>query len=119
MSSGIQIENITPVLGVKILERSKTFYVDALGFSVDWGFEEGHVVGSVSRDGKSFMLSEGEASGMTCWVGVEDILPFYERLKSLGIEIVQEPTNQWWAYEFRALDPDGNILWFGSEPLPE
>ncbi len=50
-----KIENIIPVLPVKSMEESIQYYVNTLGFSVDW---KGQVVGSVSRDGWSIMLSE-------------------------------------------------------------
>ena len=50
-----KIENTIPVLPVKSMEESIQYYVDTLGFSVDW---KGSVVGSVSRDDWSIMLSE-------------------------------------------------------------
>ena len=31
--------------------------------------------------------------------------------------MVQRPTNQTFALEMKIQDPDGNILWFGTEPL--
>ncbi len=50
-----KIENTMHVLPVKSMEESIQYYVDTLGFSVDL---KGKVVGSVSRDGWSIMLSE-------------------------------------------------------------
>jgi len=115
----MRTENAIPVLGVMNLERSRRFYVDGLGFSVDWGCEPGWFIGSVGRDGHSIMLSEEEPSGMTVWIGVEDIVPFYEACVAVGAEVVVPPQNRPWAYEFRVKDPDGNVLWFGSGPLLE
>ncbi|QYK54324.1 MAG: hypothetical protein KF824_05350 [Fimbriimonadaceae bacterium] len=117
MSELIRIENVCPVLGVSSLGAARKFYIDLLGFEVAWGFEEGAFIGSLQRDGKGIMFSTSEKSGMTCWIGVEDIVLIYEALTKANATIVQEPTNQPWAYEFRALDYDGNILWFGSNPL--
>lgn len=115
--SSARVENAIPVLGVADLFKSHAFYTEVLGFTEDWGFEPGAKVGSVGRDGSSIMLSEYEKSGMTVWVGVEDIVPFYRLAASAGCQITQKPTNQYWAFEFRTLDPDGNTLWFGSGPL--
>ena len=33
--------------------------------------------------------------------------------------VVQRPTNQTFALEMKIKDPDGNILWFGTEPLKD
>lgn len=115
--SSPKVENAIPVLGVADLFKSRDFYTQVLGFTEDWGFEPGSKVGSVGRDGSSIMLSEFEKPGMTVWVGVEDIAPFYKLVMAEGCEITQNPTNQPWAFEFRCLDPDGNTLWFGSGPL--
>jgi hypothetical protein len=34
-----------------------------------------------------------------------------------NVIVVQRPTNQRFALEMKIKDPDGNILWFGTEPL--
>lgn len=102
--SSTKVENAIPVLGVADLFKSRDFYTQVLGFTEDWGFEAGSKIGSVSRNGSSIMLSEYETPGMTVWVGVEDILPFYELAVSSGAKVTQKPTNQPWAYEFRCLD---------------
>jgi catechol 2,3-dioxygenase-like lactoylglutathione lyase family enzyme len=115
--SSARVENAIPVLGVADLFKSHAFYTQVLSFTEDWGFEPGAKVGSVGRDGSSIMLSEFETPGMTVWVGVEDIVPFYKLVMYAECEIVQHPTNQPWAFEFRSQDPDGNTLWFGSGPI--
>ena len=117
--SRMRTENTIPVLGVEDLEESRRFYVDVLGFREDWGFDPGSPLGSVGREGNSIMLCTGESKGMTVWIGVEDIVPFHEACIAAGARIVLPPQNMPWAFEFRALDPSGNILWFGSGPLPE
>ena len=113
------VECIIPILRVANLQASRRFYVDKLGFKIDWGKEPADKVSSVSRDGASIMLCEGEQGnpGTWVWIGVEDIKPLYEQLKSAGVKIVQEPMNFSWAYEFRIADPDGHVLRFGSDSL--
>jgi catechol 2,3-dioxygenase-like lactoylglutathione lyase family enzyme len=65
------IENVIPILRVEDLEVSRRYYIEMLGFSLDW-----ETVGmiSVSRDHKSIMLCEGGQGqrGTWLWIGVDD-----------------------------------------------
>lgn len=111
------IENATPVLPVSDLSASLRFYVDRLGFTVDWGGAPGAMVTSVSCDGCPIMLSQllAPAGGAWVWIGVEESSVFDE-FRARGVPVVQEPRNQPWAYEVKFADPDGNVLWLGAEP---
>ncbi|MFO0905988.1 MAG: VOC family protein [Pirellulales bacterium] len=111
------VENTIPVLPVRELEASVAFYVDTLGFKLDWGGAEGDRICSVSRDGCSIMLSQTEQIGSPAWVwiGLEDDSLFHT-YRSRGVRVVQEPRNYSWAYEMKFADIDGNILWLGTEP---
>ncbi len=75
-----KIENTIPILPVKSMEKSVQYYVDTLGFRVDW---KGSVVGSVSRDGWSIMVSETTGASDPGWVGIglEDATLFDEYKK--------------------------------------
>jgi uncharacterized glyoxalase superfamily protein PhnB len=97
------------------------YYVDVLGFSADWGDDEGSAMASVSRDGRAIMLCRQDQGqpGTWIWIGVEDVEPLYRQLAARGAQIVEPPTNHPWAYEMRVRDPDGHVLRFGSEPRPE
>ena len=108
------VENTIPVLPVKDIERSIEFYTEKLGFTEDW---RGDVTASVSRDGKPIMLSQGAGSGSVSWVwiGMEDD-GLFEVFRSNGVKVFQEPANHSWAYEMKFEDPDGNVLWLGTEP---
>lgn len=115
-----RFETVIPVLTVADLQQSIAFYRDVLGFEEQWGCEQGSPIGSVGRNGEAIMLSTMEGNGATTlWMGVSDIVPITQRLSALGATMVHPPQNRPWAYEVRFLDPDGNVLWFGSEPLPE
>ena len=112
-----KIECTVPVLPVKRLKDSIRFYTEFLGFQVDWGGEEGKLIGSVSRDDCTIMLSEmhGEKKPTYVWIGLTDDSLFAEYM-SKGIKIVQEPTNQTWAYDMKIEDIDANVLWLGTAP---
>jgi predicted enzyme related to lactoylglutathione lyase len=125
MSSGnakdpgtIGVECITPILSVRSVSSSIRYYVDVLGFAVDWGGEDASEMASVSRDGHAIMLCQGGQGqpGTWIWIGVEDIEPLFERFQSQGAKVRQRPINHPWAYEMQIEDPDGHVLRFGSEP---
>jgi uncharacterized glyoxalase superfamily protein PhnB len=116
----IGVECITPILRVASLPDSIRYYVRILGFGVDWGDEAESEMASVSSDGHSIMLCQGAQGqpGSWVWIGVEDIEPLFDRLRSRGATFRMMPTNQPWAYEMQIVDPDGHVLRFGSEPKP-
>ena len=111
------IENVIPILCVVDITVSRRYYVDILGFTVDW--EVGGII-SVSRDGKPIMISEGDQGqpGTWLWVGVEDAEALFGEFNAKGARVRSPPQNFDWAYEFQIEDPDGHVLRFGSEPKP-
>jgi catechol 2,3-dioxygenase-like lactoylglutathione lyase family enzyme len=112
-----EVENVIPILRVEDIEASRRFYLDALGFSLDWD-ADGMI--SVSRDDKSIMLCEREQGqpGVWLWIGVDDADAFHAEFVGKGVQIRSPPQNFAWAYEFAVEDPDGHVLRFGSEPKP-
>jgi catechol 2,3-dioxygenase-like lactoylglutathione lyase family enzyme len=115
------VECIIPILRVNSLAASIHYYVNVLGFRVDWGGEDQSTFASVSRDGRSIMLSQGEQGqpGTWLWIGVENIEPLYADYSAKGVKFREPPTNYPWAYEMKVEDPDGHVLRFGSEPKAE
>jgi catechol 2,3-dioxygenase-like lactoylglutathione lyase family enzyme len=114
----IGVECIIPILRVNNLATSIRFYVDVLGFKVDWGCEDESSFASVSRDRRAIMLAQGEQGqpGTWLWIGVEDIEPLFTEYKTKGVKFREPPTNYPWAYEMKLEDPDGHVLRFGSDP---
>ena len=111
------IENVTPILRVEDVDASRRYYVETLGFSLDWD-ADGMI--SVSRDGKSIMLCEGAQGqpGTWLWIGVDDADALLAEFVAKGAQIRSSPQNFSWAYEFQVADPDGHVLRFGGEPKP-
>ena len=114
------IERVIPVIPVRDIAASMRYYEDVFGFACEWGGEDGSHIGSVGRDDCSIMLrQENDPAPNWVWVGVEDIMPIYEKAVAAGATVMEPPRNRPWAYETMLLDLDGNVLWFGSEPLKE
>src|SRR4051812_26253038 len=92
-----KVENITPILRVENLDASRRYYVDTLGFSVDW--DAGAMI-SVSRDGCAIMLCERDQGqpGTWVWIGVDDADALFAELSARGARVGHPPQNFPWAY---------------------
>jgi catechol 2,3-dioxygenase-like lactoylglutathione lyase family enzyme len=106
---------VTPVFRVSDLQASINYYVNALGFKVDWQHED--FFASVSRDRCGIFLSVGDQGhpGTWVWIGVGNIEMVCDELRKKGANIRHPPTNYPWALEMQVEDPDGNVLRIGSE----
>jgi uncharacterized glyoxalase superfamily protein PhnB len=116
MAERTGFEGIVPILRVNDLSASIAYYVNVLGFTVDW--KGAAIIASVSRDRCALMLCEGQQGhcGTWVWVGVDDVGELFEEYRAAGATIRMEPRNFEWAYEMRVEDLDGNVLRIGSEP---
>ncbi len=112
-------ENVSPIFRVESLTASIDYYVRVLGFKVDW--ENPRVIASISRDGCSIFLSEGDQGnpGGWMWIGVGDVEALFAEYRGKGAKVRHPPTNYSWAFEMQIEDPDGNVLRMGSEPKPD
>lgn len=116
------IENTIPVLAVRDVQVSLRFYCDLLEFQRDWGGDgEMSDIASVSRDDQPIMLQRRKQAGSGCvWIGVSSLVSLWNLVRSnAAVHVVQPPTNHRWALEMKIQDPDGNILWFGTDPLTD
>ena len=113
-----KVECIIPILNVRNFSASIDYYVNVLGFRVEWDWGEPPDIGSVERDDYSIMLCENEQGhpGTWLWMGVEDAGEYYEEYRVSGAKIRETPINYPWAYEFRVEDLDGHVLRIGSAP---
>ena len=105
-----------PILHVKDLEASLRFYVDQLGFTIPWRYDEDGraCVAQVDRQGCSLILADNwpEKIGkglmfISLDVGVLDALR--AELEGLGVDVKD---GQWGYRLMIVVDPDGNELYF-------
>jgi uncharacterized glyoxalase superfamily protein PhnB len=114
-SSPMDFGNAIPILRVASLEASLAYYVEALGFQVQWKVE-GYA--SVRRGKASLMLSVGDQGhpGTWVWIGVEDADALQDELRMRGAVIRHPPTNYpWGSRELHVTDPDGHVLRLGAD----
>ncbi len=114
-------QRVFPQLRMTSWSRSRSFYVDELGFKVDWEhrFEPGlPVFTRVSRDGLSLFLTEhtGDCQpGGAAYLVVDDVDALYRDVHSRGARLQGGPQDTpWGSREMMIIDPDGNRLRFAN-----
>ena len=115
-------QTVIPQLRITHAERSLAFYVDRLGFAVDWKhqFESGFpLFFQITRAGQTLFLTEhaGDCEpGGAVYFRVPDAAACHADFVRRGLltEATPAPT-PWGTLEFLLRDPDGNRLRFGSD----
>jgi catechol 2,3-dioxygenase-like lactoylglutathione lyase family enzyme len=106
---------VIPTLRVAALAASRAFYVDALGFRLDWEHanDAGERFAQLSRDGMLLYLSERaeDASGRgLVHLYVPNADAWHAELFERGVDAPLPQDKPWGNREFRVVDPDGNQL---------
>ena len=116
MNAPNKFHKATPIFNVKSLTASKAYYLDVLGFNINWDYK--NTVCSIHRMECEVMLAEGDQGGGTAWIytGVGDVDALYEEYKISEAIVRQVPTDFSWAREMQVEDLDGNVIRFGSDP---
>ena len=116
-----QKQRVFPQLRMTNWQRTRAFYVDGLGFTVDWEhrFEPGlPVFAQVTRDGLSLFLTEhtGDCQvGGAAYLVVDDVDALFREISGRGITPAEAPCDaEWGAREMTVVDPDGNKLRFST-----
>src|SRR5688572_11145855 len=114
-SENLPTQRIVPTLRITDYAASKRFYVDGLGFQIDWEHRfEPHfpVFMQVSRDGLAFFLTEHSGD---CPVGglihlyVPDVDSWFVEFQARGVPVQQPPNESLQGLRsMTVLDPDGN-----------
>jgi catechol 2,3-dioxygenase-like lactoylglutathione lyase family enzyme len=111
------MQRVMPTLRITDYVRSKAFYVDSLGFQIDWEHRfEPHlpVFMQVSRDRLALFLSQHRGD---CPVGglvhfyVPDVDSCYAELQGKGVPVKETPNESLQGLrDMTVVDPDGNKL---------
>ena len=118
-------QTVTPQFRITDVRRSITFYVDSLGFKIDWEhrFEPGFpVFMQLTRAGQSIFLTEHAGDGQVGGAAhslVPDVDACYEEFRARGVVPTEPPADMpWGPREMVVTDPDGNRLRFASRITP-
>ena len=109
------------ILPVNEIEPSLRFYVDLLGFTCTFTWEDPVSYAVLKRDGVSIHLSLQDqpvqvAESTSCYVFCHDVEALSEEFKAKGIAF-HEPLNttDYRMKEFAVKDPEGHKVCFGQE----
>ncbi|WP_417839270.1 glyoxalase superfamily protein [Tritonibacter scottomollicae] len=108
-----------PVIRIFDLEKAQQFYLDYLGFSVDWEHrheEDFPIYMQISRSGCVLHLSEhhGDATpGSTCFVPITGAMALHQELGDRRYRNIKPALEAMpWGLQITVTDPFGNRLRF-------
>ena len=109
-----------PEIPVSDVDRAARYYVDVLGFTFEWGDNQGGIGGISQGQCRMFLTNEqfragyGTAGPVMIWLnlnGKDEVDKLYRRWKEAGAKVLAEPEDKpWHLREFRVGDVDGNQL---------
>jgi predicted lactoylglutathione lyase len=109
-----------PEIPVSDIRKAAAYYENNLGFTLDWGGEEGGIAG-ISKGqcrmfltNSSFRAGYGNAAPVLVWLNLkskQDVDDLYETWKQTQAQIASPPEDKPWKLrEFTAKDLDGNLF---------
>jgi catechol 2,3-dioxygenase-like lactoylglutathione lyase family enzyme len=122
----VRVLQTVPLLRVFDVAKTREFYVDFLGFRIDWEhrFEPGApLYMQVSRDSCVLHLTEhhGDCSpGATVFVRVTGLDDFHREITATGYRFMRPSVERapWHARLMEVVDPFGNRLRFNEDIRP-
>jgi predicted lactoylglutathione lyase len=107
-----------PEIPVSNVEKAAEYYVNALGFRLDWYSDHDGIGGISQGDCRMFLTNaafrQGEGNGekVMVWLNLDskrEVDELYHRWREAGAKILAEPEDKpWHLREFRVADLDGN-----------
>jgi uncharacterized glyoxalase superfamily protein PhnB len=109
-----------PEIPTANVDTAAAYYVKSLGFTIDWGQDEGGIAG-ISRGNcrlfltnRSFREQHANMGPILFWLNLSskaEVDELYAEWKTAGAKIVAEPEDKpWMLREFIAADLDGNQI---------
>jgi catechol 2,3-dioxygenase-like lactoylglutathione lyase family enzyme len=112
-------KQVVPVLRITDYERSKAFYVDGLGFQIDWEHRfkpDFPVFMQLTRDDMTIDLTQhtGDCqTGGLVLIYVANVDDWYAELQKKGVSVHEPPNESLQGLrDMTVIDPDGNKLRF-------
>src|SRR4030088_3042111 len=109
-----------PEIPAANVDKAVAYYVDTLGFTIDWGDDQGGIAG-ISRGNcrlfitnRSFRESYGNIGPILFWLNLDskaEVDELFAQWKAAQAKLVSEPEDKPWKLrEFMAADLDGNLI---------
>jgi hypothetical protein len=103
-----------PVLHVREVVATATYFRDVLGFHWDFGDEHYAVVW---RDNSAVHLlkGEGEPSGVHLFQWIRDVDTYHAEITARGANVSVEPGDRPYGRDFSVVAPNGVLIVFGQD----
>ena len=109
-----------PEIPAANVDKAAAYYVETLGFTFDWGDDQGGIAG-ISKGNcrlfitnRSFRESYGNMRPVLFWLNLQskaEVDELFAQWKAAQAKIVSEPEDKPWKLrEFMAADLDGNLI---------
>ena len=109
-----------PEIPVSDIDAAAAYYRDQLGFTVDWGGEDGGIAGISKGSCRLFLTNRafreqyGNAAPVLIWLNLnskQEVDDLYEAWSRREARIVSHPESKpWKLHEFTVTDLDGNLF---------
>lgn len=109
-----------PEIPVSDIGTAAAYYQNQLGFSVDWGSEDGGIAGISKGSCRLFLTNPafrehyGNAAKVVIWINLNskhEVDDLYDTCSRCEARIVSRPESKPWnLYEFTVADLDGNLF---------
>lgn len=114
----MKTESQASIFSVSDLAVAKSYYLDVLGFELDFDFEIGQYVG-VKHGNVQIHLTAGDAVAErvgkgSVYIFCDEVDDYFAQVKANGANIMRRPADEpFMMRDFTVLDPDGNMITFG------
>lgn len=110
-----------PEIPATDLQRALDYYEKCLGFTVDWGRDDGGIAG-ISRGNSRIFITDTafreylrNPAPTVIWINLDSeaaVDALHESWKASGATIMHPPESKSWSrlHEFVVTDPDGNVI---------
>ena len=109
-----------PEIPAANVDQAAAYYVNTLGFAVDWGDHQGGIAG-ISRENcrlfitnREFRESHGNLGPIVIWLNLSskaEVDELFAEWKATNAKIISDPEDKPWKLrEFMVADLDGNLI---------
>ena len=115
-----ELPGAVPEIPVSDIDTAVAYYQNQLGFTLDWGSEEGGIAGiskgscRIFLTNRAFRASYGNNAPVLVWLNLEskrDVDDLYGTWSAAGARIISQPESKpWKLHEFTVADLDGNLF---------